>query len=187
MDATSETRLSQVHPTLAAKIRQLADNLQTQHGIAIRVTQGMRSWVDQLNLWLKGRDRQGNIVDPRAVVTNAKPGYSWHCFGLAVDVAPFVDGVPDWDIKHPVWQAIVSAGEALGLFSGSEFRTFPDWPHFQYTNGLPVTPDDIVRQCYKEGGMLAVWEYARLPIATGGDNAQAQSQSQQEKETSPNA
>src|SRR5690348_1176683 len=116
MDDVSETRLKQVHPVLADKIRQLSENLSAQ-GITIRVTQGMRSWVDQLNLWLKGRDRQGNIVDPKAVVTNAKPGYSWHCFGLAVDVAPMVDGVPDWDIKHPVWQVIVSEGEKLGLYS----------------------------------------------------------------------
>lgn len=174
MDAISESRLQLVHPELADKVRKMADMLAVS-GIEIRVTQGLRSWADQLNLWLKGRDRDGNVIDPKAVVTNARPGYSWHNFGLAVDVAPFKDtaagAIPDWDVTHPVWKRIVSVGESLGLVSGSEWRTFPDWPHFQLTGTLPTSPDINVRQTYTGGGILAVWKLAGMEVPQESTNA----------------
>ena len=171
MDSVSETRLDEVHPILASKIRQMADQL-AQEGITIRVTQGLRSWTQQLALWMQGRDMNGTIVNPSKVVTKAAPGYSWHCFGLAVDVAPFVQSaagqLPDWNLSHPVWKRIVAVGQSLGLFSGSEFRTFPDWPHFQLTGSCPESPDDEVRQTFKDGGMLAVWDLTGLSSPQNG-------------------
>ena len=164
MDSTSEARLQQVHPQLADRIRRM-DNLLTLEGIEIRVTQGLRSWNDQLALWLKGRNLQGDIVDASKVVTKAAPGHSWHNFGLAVDVAPFADNTPDWNINHPVWKRIVDVGTSLGLESGSQWRTFPDWPHFQLTGSLPVSPDDETRQTFKDGGMGSIWKETGLEAA----------------------
>jgi peptidoglycan LD-endopeptidase CwlK len=164
MDTGSEAKLQLVHPALAAKVRQMADQLATS-GVIIRVTQGLRSWNDQLALWLKGRDVQGNIIDASKVVTKAAPGHSWHNFGLAVDVAPFVDNTPDWNLNHPAWQKIVSVGEAVGLDSGSTWRTFPDWPHFQLTGKWPVSPDDEVRQTFLDGGMDTIWKESGLEEA----------------------
>jgi peptidoglycan L-alanyl-D-glutamate endopeptidase CwlK len=164
MDAVSEGRLAIVHPQLAGKVRQMADMLALE-GVTIKVTQGLRSWTDQLNLWLKGRDVDGNVVDASQVVTKAPPGHSYHNFGLAVDVAPFTNNTPNWNLSHPVWKRIVAVGESVGLASGSEWRTFPDWPHFQLTGKLPVSPDDEVRQTFKDGGNFAVWEEAGLEDA----------------------
>lgn len=164
MDSTSEGRLQQVHPQLAEKIRRLG-NLLLLEGIEIRVTQGLRSWNDQLALWLKGRNLQGEIVDASKVVTKAAPGHSWHNFGLAVDVAPFANDTPDWNINHPVWKRIVDVGVSLGLESGSQWRTFPDWPHFQLTGSLPVSPNDETRQTFKDGGMAAIWAETGLEAA----------------------
>lgn len=161
MDAASESRLQLVHPELASKVRNMADILAVS-GIEIRVTQGLRSWNDQLALWLKGRDAQGNITDPGKVVTKAAPGHSWHNFGLAVDVAPFANNTPDWNLDHPAWKKIVAVGESLGLVSGSEWRTFPDWPHFQLTGKWPVSPNDEVRQTFLDGGMSAIWDESGL-------------------------
>lgn len=162
MDNVSEERLELVHPELARRIRQMADMLELE-GVHIRVTQGLRSWTEQMNLWLKGRDIQGNVIDANKVVTKARPGYSWHQFGLAVDVVPIdAVGQPDWNVDHPVWKRIVQVGESLGLVSGSEWRTFPDWPHFQLTGKLPTSPDDAVRQTFKQGGTLAVWDDSGL-------------------------
>jgi peptidoglycan L-alanyl-D-glutamate endopeptidase CwlK len=156
MDANSEARLNMVHPALAAKVRQMADILDEQF-ITIRVTQGLRSMDEQAALYAQGRTTPGKIV------TNALPGTSWHNFGLAVDVAPFdAEGQPDWNVNHPSWKNIVATGEGLGLFSGSKFRTFPDWPHFQLTGDLPVSPDDATRQAFKVGGLLAVWSNTGL-------------------------
>jgi len=164
MDQSSEKRLASVHPVLASKIRQLADQL-SKEGVTIKVTQGLRSWSDQMALWLKGRDARGNIVDPTKVVTKAAPGHSYHQFGLAVDVAPFTDNTPDWNVNHPAWKRIVTVGESLGLVSGSGWRSFPDWPHFQYVGSLPVSPTDAVREAFMNGGAEAVWTMAGLGIA----------------------
>src|SRR5260221_11698506 len=156
MDQLSETRLAEVHPKLAEKVRSMADLL-AQENITIRVVQSLRSWTEQAMLYAKGRDADGNVVDPRKVVTHARPGTSWHNFGLAVDVVPFDSGIPDWNSSHPAWRRIVAVGESVGLISGSRWRTFPDLPHFQLTGQLPVSPDDAVRAAYETGGQQAVW------------------------------
>jgi peptidoglycan L-alanyl-D-glutamate endopeptidase CwlK len=159
VDAISETRLNLVHPTLAAKIRLL--NAMLGPGTPLRVTQGLRTWEEQAALYAQGRTMPGRIV------TDAQPGYSQHNFGLAVDVVPMTDIGPDWDIDHPIWQRIVTIGTGLGLVAGAQWRTFPDWPHFQLTGALPVTPDDNMRALFKTSGLLAVWTATGLDT---GDN-----------------
>jgi hypothetical protein len=66
-------------------------------------------------------------------------------------------GSLDWSGNDPAWKSTIAAGEALGLYSGAEFRTFPDKPHFQLTGRFPVTPDDEVLILFKGGGLDAVW------------------------------
>ena len=44
------------------------------------ITDGYRSHEEQAELYAKGRTKPGQIV------TYAKPGWSWHNFGLAIDV-----------------------------------------------------------------------------------------------------
>lgn len=162
MDSISIARLQLVHPVLAAKVTQMADLL-AQEVIIIRVTQGLRLYADQLKLWQQGRDSAGNIVDGSKVVTNAAPGHSWHEFGLAVDVAPFVDGVPDWNVNHPSWKRIIAVGESLGLFSGTEFNSICDTPHFQLTGKFPASPTDEARDLLASAdGMHGVWRAADI-------------------------
>jgi peptidoglycan LD-endopeptidase CwlK len=156
MDPISEARLGEVHPALAEKVRSMAEMLALEN-IQIRVVQSLRSWAEQAALYAEGRDADGNIVDKSKVVTDAKPGTSWHNYGLAVDVAPFDSGIPDWNVSHPAWGRIVAVGESCGLQSGSTWRTFPDWPHFQLTGRLPVSPDAAVMAAFQSGGQQAVW------------------------------
>jgi peptidoglycan L-alanyl-D-glutamate endopeptidase CwlK len=152
MDNVTEERLNLLNPVLAAKVRQLAERLQ-QEGVQFRVVQGLRSWMEQDALYAQGRTKPGNKV------TNAKGGQSWHNFGLAVDVAPDDPKLPgyqpDWNGEHPAWKRLIAVGESLGLVSGVSFH---DQPHFQLTGRFPISPDDEVRQLFKDGGMQAVWE-----------------------------
>jgi peptidoglycan LD-endopeptidase CwlK len=163
VDTISEARLAQLFPPLAEAVRRMAETLAPE-SISIRVAQGLRSWADQLTLWSKGRDSGGRIVDPSAVVTHAKPGSSYHNFGLAVDVAPFDGkGQPDWNASHPCWRRIIEVGESLGLYSGSHFvsssgKPETDMPHFQLTGRFPHSPDDEVLYLFKEGGLQGLWE-----------------------------
>ena len=173
MDAISKVRLQLVNPRLADLITQLDARIEAA-GHDMRVVQALRSWNDQDLLWQKGRRREPDgswtIVDPAHIVTKAPPGYSWHNFGLAVDVVPTIaiapagGYMPDWNIHHPVWQLIVREAEALGLVSGSGFHSIQDWPHLQLTGRFPETPDGEVRQLFKDGGMQAVWEESGIGL-----------------------
>lgn len=154
MNDTSLARLSQVHPKLKDLTIQLGGQLAIE-GIDLHITQGLRSYDEQAQLYAKGRTVPGSIV------TNAPPGHSWHEFGLAVDVVPFdQQGNPDWNPNHPNWKRIVELGIKLGLFSGTEFHSICDTPHFQLTGELPVSPDDATRSAYENGGLQGVWSIA---------------------------
>jgi peptidoglycan L-alanyl-D-glutamate endopeptidase CwlK len=161
MDTVSEQRLSEVYPGLATLVRQMATQLEAE-GIDIRVTQSLRTIAEQEALYAEGRTAPGSIV------TEARAGYSWHNFGLAVDVVPLTPQGPDWNISHPVWARIVAIGVDSGLVAGAEWRTFPDWPHFQLTGRFPTSPNDEARALLASGGLDAVWKaaFGSAPQAT---------------------
>lgn len=134
-------------PQLAALVRQMADQLALEN-ITIRVTQGLRTWMDQDKLYAIGR------ILPGREVTKAKGGESWHNYGCAVDVAPFDEGIPDWDLDHPAWARIVALGESLGLRSGISWK---DEPHFELTGAYPPEPPAEIQALYSSG-IQAVWD-----------------------------
>lgn len=147
MDITSEQRLAEVIPQLADLIRQLADQL-AKENITIRVTQGLRTFEQQEALYNQGR------LEPGHMVTDARAGESWHNYGCAVDVAPFDDGIPDWNVEHPAWARLVRIGVSLGLRSGISWK---DEPHFEYTGTFPPNPPQSVKDIFATGGVEAVW------------------------------
>jgi peptidoglycan L-alanyl-D-glutamate endopeptidase CwlK len=150
LDAISVTRLALVDPVLAALIVQM-DALLSPSGIAFRVTQGRRTWLEQDVLYAQGRTAPG----PR--VTNARGGESWHNLGCAVDFVPMKEGVPIWDTADPWWATIIECGEDVGLVSGSRW-TEPDRPHLQRTAPYPEdAPSDEARQIYLNEGAAQFW------------------------------
>lgn len=153
----SEARLALVIPALAEKIRKMAEILVLDSPpIIFRVTQGVRSWSEQRALYDQGRKLPGKIV------TDAPPGHSYHNFALAVDVVPITDLGPDWNPSHSQWQRLIDIGKSQGLVAGAQFRTFPDFPHFQLTGRFPASPDDEVRQIFLQAGTIAVWQESGL-------------------------
>jgi peptidoglycan L-alanyl-D-glutamate endopeptidase CwlK len=154
MNSHSIERLSQVIPALAEKITKLAemcdlDPVFTTENAKLEITQGLRTWDDQAKLFALGRTVPGREV------TNARPGESWHNFGCAVDVAPFIgDAQPDWDEAHQIWARIVELGESLGLRSGVSWK---DEPHFECTGNFPPKPPQEVIDAFHTSGIVAVW------------------------------
>lgn len=125
-----------------------------QEQISFRVTQGFRTWAEQDALFAQGRTTPGKIV------TNAQAKESWHCYGCAVDIVPMDQEPPqpDWNVEHPIWQRIIQCGKSLGLYSGSDFCHFKDFPHLQLTGRFPIAaPNAEAQQIYANEGMQAFW------------------------------
>lgn len=119
-------------------------------GIKLRVTQGLRTFAEQDQLY-----RQGRAV-PGKRVTNAVGGSSWHNYGLAYDVVEMLDGKPTWDT--PNWEQIGSIGEENGLSWGGRWKKFKDLPHFEWHPGLIITTARKVYNANMNKPLHFVWE-----------------------------
>lgn len=98
-------------------------------GADLLITCTLRSNEEQDSLYAQGRTKPGHIV------TNAKAGQSAHQYGLAIDIVPMVDGKPDWNGTHPIWDTIGELGEAAGLtWLGAPDSKFPEKPHLEHPN-----------------------------------------------------
>lgn len=112
---------------------------------------------DQLALWKTGRDEDGNVVGK--VVTNARPGSSFHNFGLAVDSCfigadPYWEKLIDRDEAERRWSEFCRFVKLHGLESGGDF-TLVDRPHAQCRYGLSLKE---AQNLYKLGGLESVWK-----------------------------
>nr|WP_154122369.1 M15 family metallopeptidase [Paenibacillus monticola] len=105
------------------------------HGVPIVITQGLRTIPEQDGLYAQGRTTKGLIV------TNAKGGYSYHNFGVAIDFALLLpDGGVSWDTKRDGdgdgiadWDEVVADAKRLGWEWGGDWTSFKDMPHLQMT------------------------------------------------------
>src|SRR5213594_4309176 len=101
-----------------------------EHGMKILFTEGYRSFSRQAALYAQGRTTDG----PR--VTNARPGYSYHGYGLAIDLLDLAaSGVKDAyepsDYEHTNYQLIKAFAATLGFEWGGIWRNNPDRPHIE--------------------------------------------------------
>ncbi|KUP25896.1 M15 family metallopeptidase [Paenibacillus sp. DMB5] len=138
--AKSAARLKGLHPVVSAAADKLIERCYTC-GIPILITQGLRTFAEQDRLFAQGRTAAGGIV------TNAKGGYSYHNYGLAVDFAlllPDGSGV-SWDMKSDGdrdgtsdWHEVVQQAKALGFEWGGDWTSFKDYPHFQLSFDLTI-------------------------------------------------
>ncbi|MGB8511133.1 MAG: M15 family metallopeptidase [Pyrinomonadaceae bacterium] len=135
MDSVSEQKLSAVDADLAARVRQMANNLSRQ-GIVIRVSSGLRSTAKQASLYA---NRASN---PNPV---AKPGTSKHEKGLAVDVVAVGSN------SASVQRAIGDEGKRVGLIWGGDFSK-ADPVHFEWAaNGV----EEYVRSVVSDASSAA--------------------------------
>lgn len=137
MDKVTQQRILEAHPALREELQticELIDQRLTGRA-AMRLTQVLRTYKQQDALYAQGRTAPG----PR--VTNARGGYSYHNFGLAVDFCLIIDGkevswnmIKDYDSdKEADWLEVVHVFEAFGWEWGGRWKSFKDNPHFQKT------------------------------------------------------
>lgn len=105
-------------------------------GVTVEVISGLRSYSAQAALYAQGRTKPGPIV------TKARPGSSWHNFGLAIDLGLFKSGLY-LDEKKPAYadKLYATIGEIAamhGIEWAGIWKSFTETPHFQVTFGLTL-------------------------------------------------
>lgn len=136
-DSKSNDVISKLHPKIRQRAIDFVNDLKNQN-ISYRLYSGLRTFDEQAKLYGKGRTEAELIsvnVDKKYAqpnekrVTNARPGTSFHNYGLAFDGVEIRDGQAQWNSSNE--QTIVSTGKKYGFFWGGDFKSFIDKPHFE--------------------------------------------------------
>jgi peptidoglycan L-alanyl-D-glutamate endopeptidase CwlK len=104
--------------------------------VRVEVISGLRSWSAQAALYAQGRSKPGRIV------TKARPGSSWHNYGLAIDLGLFSEGIY-LDERAPgradiLYKQIGAIAAKHGIEWAGNWKSFTETPHFQITFGLTL-------------------------------------------------
>lgn len=161
-DGTTATRLDRIYPDVKVRWIRLQQSFYDLHGMQLRVAQGLRTAADQQLLYEKGRTLVGGawqFTDPvhrTGVVTYAKPGDSWHNYGVAIDSCfwgadPFLANHPD---AENLWAEHARFAEAFGFESGYRWPAKQDKPHVELRHGLTLAE---VKEIFLVGGLPGVW------------------------------
>lgn len=130
-DSKSNEVINKLHPKVRQAFTSFINDLNGQ-GIKYRAYSGTRTFEEQAALYAKGRTEPGKIV------TNAKPGSSYHNYGLATDGVQIKDGKAAWFLTkkgQPLTgdeKKIVDTAAKYGLYWGGNISTIYDTPHFEY-------------------------------------------------------
>lgn len=146
MDVVSLGRLRLIYPDVTVRIKRLYCDIQEKMKLSPRVAQALRTFDQQAALYAQGRTAPGKIV------TNSKPGSSFHNFGCAVDTC-FI-GPDPFPSDDKIWQRYGDLAKAHGFVWGGDFHSILDRPHVELSYGLSLAQ---VRALYEYGGLKAVW------------------------------
>ena len=145
-DSISAERVNLLHPKV---ITEVINGINKAEGLlgeyaCIRIVQGYRTMSEQATLYAQGR------TTPGAIVTNSKPGSSFHNYGLAIDFAIMYDKDKNgtfetlsWDILVDMnkdgesdWKTVVDTFKSLGGSWGGDWKSLKDNPHLERNFGM---------------------------------------------------
>lgn len=122
-DPISVERIAGLHPKVRDDFSNFITEAEDALNITIRVTQGMRTFAEQQELFDLGRTKPGKIV------TKAKPGSSYHQYGLAVDLVELIGDGVDWNYDM---KKLVPYATKYNIAWGGDFPgNFKEFPHFE--------------------------------------------------------
>ena len=125
-DKHTNRRIQKIHPLIRNSAKNFINDVQKKLNIKLRVTTGMRTITEQDELYKQGRTKKGKKV------TWVTGGYSYHNYGLAIDVVEIKNNQAIWNTK---WQDISKIGKDKGFEWGGDWKGALDRPHFQKTFG----------------------------------------------------
>jgi peptidoglycan L-alanyl-D-glutamate endopeptidase CwlK len=153
-----EEILAKLYPPFASQVRAFILDARAK-GFSVGVQCGLRLYADQQALFNIGRDASGNVVGK--VVTRARPGFSLHQYGLAVDIVFDLDPSNpghewSWDEDLP-WESLAELGRSHGLEPGFFWSGgTQDKPHFENRYDFQIA--DLLRTLIGANQNLsAVW------------------------------
>jgi len=146
MDTVTLNRINYLHPAVRQEALDAYSHINNKlfgKKIRLRFSHTLRTWGEQDELYAIGRTLPGKKV------TNAKAGQSIHNYGLAVDIVILIDTNGDNSFKTaswnttsdddkdgvPDWMEVVTCFKKLGWVWGGNWKSFPDYPHFEKTFG----------------------------------------------------
>jgi peptidoglycan L-alanyl-D-glutamate endopeptidase CwlK len=139
--------------TLAPKFRQAVEKAIADcaaRNLDAMVYEAYRSQELQSLYYCRGR----TIIPPHSTVTNAASNlFSWHGYGLAVDV---ISRSREWDRPESWFAQVAECFRANGCRWGGEWK-MKDLPHFQWGLCKP-SPSDRARELISTVGLRGVWE-----------------------------
>jgi len=113
------------------------------------VYESFRSNALQEIYYARGR----TVKPPPSAVTNARSSlFSWHGYGLAVDVIHKDEG---WGPGNDWFRAVADIFKKHGCKWGGDW-TSPDRPHFQWGKCKP-SPSAVARELIAAAGVESVW------------------------------
>jgi peptidoglycan L-alanyl-D-glutamate endopeptidase CwlK len=152
MDAVTLSRIKLLHPVIRQEVSEHYKEANRRLGknVRLRLSHTLRTFNEQDKLYAQGRttlrDSQGKRLN---IVTNAKAGQSVHNYGLAFDMVLLLDKdgngtfeTASWDIRADNdydlaadWMEVVNYFKQAGWIWGGDWKSFPDYPHFEKTFG----------------------------------------------------
>lgn len=121
-DERTEKNIATLAPQAAAKAREFME-LVLEKGIKVKIIDGSRTFAQQQALYDQGRTKPGKVV------TNAKPGQSFHNFACAFDIGIFDDD-GNYLEDSPLYKMAGEIGQSIGLEWGGAWTSMVDEPHF---------------------------------------------------------
>lgn len=147
--ATVSRDLTQLAPRFRDAVQQAVADCQAR-GLDAYVYEAYRSPQLQALYYQRGR----TIIPPVQTVTNARSNlYSWHGYGLAVDVISRRYG---WDKPESWFRDVAESFRKFGCKWGGDWK-MKDLPHFQW-GPCKASPSDNARALFAQGGASAVWK-----------------------------
>lgn len=132
IDHVSVERVRKLHPMIRMDVFNILCDLSILE-VYIRITDGLRTYKEQKELYAKGRTAKGYRV------TDADAGFSWHNYGLAFDFCLLIDENfrnVSWSAEEDAnennisdWSEVVRIAKKYGFEWGGDW-TKPDRPHF---------------------------------------------------------
>jgi peptidoglycan L-alanyl-D-glutamate endopeptidase CwlK len=122
----AQDKINKLHPVMRPYATAFLNDCEAA-GIKLMITSGFRT-IEQQEVEYK-KDKK-----------NAKPGKSWHNYGLAIDVSP----------TPTDWETVGNIGEKIGLRWGRNIKNYGKPWHFDMQDLLGLSTNEVYRR-YKKG------------------------------------